>query len=189
MISRKMMTGIVLSVAILAACGPAPVKQQERVQIPVSEDSTFLMGTFFVVRHAEKNPGADSTLTAIGRKRAGMLYRMLRDSGITRIYSTPFKRTLETGDSIRILGKIDTALYKPDSTGESLIYEISRNNDWGKKILIIGHSNTIIPILKSLNTFPKDTIGEKDFNYLFIVQRKNKKQTRLFTTRYSPEKL
>lgn len=187
MISRKMMTGLVF-IAILAGCGPVKQKEQ-RVQVPVTEDSTFLTGTFFVVRHAEKNPGADSTLTQEGHKRAGKLYQILKDSGITRIYSTPYKRTRQTGDSLRILGKINITLYKPDTTGESLIYEISRNNDWGKKILVIGHSNTLIPILKSLNTFPKDTVGEKDFNFLFIVQRKNKKLAKLFVTRYSPEKL
>lgn len=69
MISRKMMTGAALIITLSAACGTAPVKQQERVQVPVTEDSTFLTGTFFVVRHAEKNPGADSTLTAAGMKR------------------------------------------------------------------------------------------------------------------------
>ncbi|WP_343303337.1 histidine phosphatase family protein [Chitinophaga niabensis] len=182
MISRKMMYGMALAITLLAACGPAPVKQ-ERVQVPVMEDSTFLTGTFFVVRHAEKNPGADSTLTEAGLKRAGKLYRMLKDSGITRIYSTPFKRALQTGDSLRILGKIDTALYKPDSTGESLLYEISRNNDWGKKILVIGHSNTIIPILKSLNTFPRDTIRDEDYDRLFMVY-KGRKLTKMFRARY-----
>lgn len=182
MISRKMMTGLVF-IAILAACGSTRQKEQ-RVQIPVTEDSTFLTGTFFVVRHAEKNPGADSTLTAEGHKRAGKLYQILKDSGITRIYSTPYKRTLQTGDSLRILNKIDTALYKPDATGESLLYEISRNNDWGKKILVIGHSNTLVPILKSLNTLPKDTISEKDYNFLFIVQKKNKQPAKLIVTKY-----
>ncbi|MRG47007.1 hypothetical protein GFS24_17930 [Chitinophaga sp. SYP-B3965] len=183
MISRKMMTGTVFVITFLAACGPAPVKQQPRVQVPVTEDSTFLTGTFFVVRHAEKNPGADSTLTEAGLKRAGKLYRILKDSGITRIYSTPFRRTLQTGDSLRILGNIDTALYKPDSTGESLLYEISRNNDWGKKILVIGHSNTLIPILRSLNTFPRDTIGENDYNFLFMVY-KGRKLSKVIRTRY-----
>lgn len=166
---RKMMTGILFT-AILAACGQS--KQPAHVRVPVAEDSTFLTGTFFLVRHAEKNPGADSTLTPAGYKRAGRLYRLLKDSAIGRIYTSRFKRTVQTGDSLRIYAGIDTVFYKADSTGESLLYEISRRGDWGKRILVIGHSNTLIPIMKSLNVKPRmDSIADKDYSNLFIVYK------------------
>ncbi|RPD42337.1 histidine phosphatase family protein [Chitinophaga barathri] len=166
---RKMIAGMML-VGVMAACGQS--KKPERATTPVAEDSTFLTGTFFLVRHAEKNPGRDSTLTTEGRQRAGKLYRILKDSAISRIYTTPFKRTVETGDSLRILGKVDTAFYQPDSTGESLLYEISRRGDWGKRILVVGHSNTLIPLIKSLNAKPKmDSISEKDYGNLFIIHK------------------
>lgn len=167
--ARNLMTGM-LFLLILAACGQK--KKVARVPVPVAEDSTFLTGTFFLVRHAEKNPGVDSTLTPAGMKRAGKLYRLLKDSAITRIYSTPFKRTMQTGDTLRLKSNIDTVLYAADSTGESLLYAISRHSDWGKRILIIGHSNTLIPIMKSLNVKPRiDSIADKDFGNLFIVSK------------------
>lgn len=178
---RIMMAGMILA-GVMAACGQS--KKPERVVTPVAEDSTFLTGTFFLVRHAEKNPGRDSTLTEEGRLRAGKLYRLLKDSSISRIYSTPFKRTVQTGDSLRILGGVDTAFYQPDSTGESLLYEISRRGDWGKRILVIGHSNTLIPLLKSFNTKPKmDSIADKDYGNLFII-RKGVQKAELAEKRY-----
>ncbi len=166
---RKMMTGLWIA-GVLAACTQR--QQQEREQIPVSEDTTFLTGTLFLVRHAEKNPGVDSTLTAAGCVRAGALYRLLKDSSISRIYHTPYKRSVQTGDSLRIRGKVDTVFYRADSTGESLLYEISRHHDWGKRILVIGHSNTLIPIMKSLSAKPGiDSIGDKDYGNLFILRK------------------
>ena len=84
---RNLMAGIMLA-GTMAACGQA--KKPGRVTTPVAEDSTFLTGTFFLVRHAEKNPGRDSTLTEEGERRAGKLYRILKDSSIRRIYTTPF---------------------------------------------------------------------------------------------------
>lgn len=187
----KLMTGAGI-VMLIAACGQP--KQPERAQVPVSEDSTFLTGTIFLVRHAEKFPGADSTLTPEGRERAGSLYRLLKDSAIHRIYSTSYRRSIETGDSLRILGKIDTATYRPDSTGESLLYEISRRGDWGKRILVIAHSNTMIPILKSFNTRPRmDSIADNDYSNLFIVYKTTKasklKHIRLLRDKTHPDSL
>ncbi|WP_343702639.1 histidine phosphatase family protein [Chitinophaga sp.] len=179
--ARNMMTGMLFPF-LLAACGQR--QQALREQVPVTEDTTFLTGTLFLVRHAEKNPGADSTLTAAGMQRAGKLYRLLKDSSISKIYSTKYKRTMQTGDSLRIRFGIDTVLYQPDSTGESLLYEISRRGDWGKRILVIGHSNTLIPLLKSLDVNPRmDSIADKDYGNLFIVY-KTRKGSKLVKQRY-----
>ena len=50
-----------------------------------------------IVRHAEKaNGGNDPDLSSAGRARANELARILKDSGITAIFSTEFKRTQET---------------------------------------------------------------------------------------------
>lgn len=157
---------IILSLFCCMACEqPLPVKEP----IPLTEDSTFLTGTFFLVRHAEQLPGYDSSLTEAGFQHAGELYRFLKDSGIQKIYVTPFIRSKETADSLREYLQLDTAFYKADSTGEGLIYEITRRNDWGKRLLIIGHENTLPPVMKSLKAKPPvDSISYTD---LFIVRK------------------
>ena len=51
-----------------------------------------------IVRHGEKvtNGGTDPDLSSAGRARADALARILKDSGITAIFTTEFKRTQET---------------------------------------------------------------------------------------------
>src|SRR5213593_2619217 len=51
-----------------------------------------------IVRHAEKaaNGGNDPDLSSAGRARANELARILKDSGITAIFTSEFKRTQET---------------------------------------------------------------------------------------------
>ena len=52
----------------------------------------------FVVRHAEKTTGGgnDPELSSAGHERADALARILKDSQITAIFVTEFKRTQET---------------------------------------------------------------------------------------------
>jgi broad specificity phosphatase PhoE len=163
------MTRYFLMLLLLAACQPKAPKHQS---IAVSEDSTFLTGTIFLVRHAERNPGVDSTLTGEGRQRAGALYHLLKDSGIVKIYTTGYKRSIQTADSMRQQLHLDTVIYAADTTGESLIYEISRHNDWGKRLLVVGHANTLLPIMHTLKAKPLvDSIGSGDFSHLFIIRK------------------
>ncbi len=154
---------------LLLSCQTAPVRQP----VPVAEDSSFLTGSFFLVRHAEKNPGADSTLTPEGFARAEQLYALLKDSGLQKVYFTPFKRTVQTADPLVAQLHLDTVYYRPDTTGESLIYEITRHEDWGKRLLVVGHSNTLLPLLRALKAKPPvDSIGDKDYDNLFIVYKR-----------------
>ncbi|PSL46774.1 histidine phosphatase superfamily protein (branch 1) [Chitinophaga niastensis] len=167
---------ILFSLIIVVGCKP---KQPVRTPVLVSEDTTFLTGTFYIIRHAERNPGPDSTLTAAGLQRAGALYALLKDSGLNKIYLTHYKRSIGTADSLRLRLHLDTCFYKADTSGESLIYEITRHEDWGKRLLVIGHANTLIPILHSLRAKPRiDSIGDKEYDRLFIV-RKNREGTTL----------
>src|SRR6266516_5195518 len=51
-----------------------------------------------IVRHGEKasDGGNDPELSSAGRARADALARILKDSGITAIFTSEFKRTQET---------------------------------------------------------------------------------------------
>ena len=62
-------------------------------------------------------------LTDTGYLKAGALYRLLKDSGIQRIYLTPYASSRETAESLRTYLHIDTVTYTPDTSGEGLLYE------------------------------------------------------------------
>ncbi|MFY0254363.1 histidine phosphatase family protein [Chitinophaga sp. 30R24] len=159
---------ILLFLFCVVACKPKPPVVREPV--PVSDDTTFLTGTFYIVRHAESLPGADTLLTAEGRQRVGALYRLLKDSGINKIYITPDRQTIATADSLRIRLHLDTCFYHIDTTGESFIYQVTRHEDWGKHILVVAHTHTILPILRSLKgQLPANSGFEAD--QLLIVRK------------------
>jgi hypothetical protein len=172
---------LILLLCCLACEQPVP----ERQPVPVSEDSTFLTGTFFIVRHAQELcPGMDSSLTDSGYVRAGALYRFLKDSAIDRIYIDSLRVSRETAESLYTYLHIDTIGYKPDSTGEGLLYEITRRDDWGKRLLVIGQNYSLLPVVRSLRAKPPvDSMKESDYSSLFIV-RKTRDTARCRRTRY-----
>lgn len=157
---------VILLLCCLACEQPPP----DRQPIPVAEDSTFLTGTFYLVRHAEETGGEDSVLTEAGHHRAGALYRLLQDSGIQKVYYTAHTSSIQTADSICAYLTLDTASYVKDSSGEGLLYEITRRNDWGKKLLIIGDNKTLVPIMHSLKakTTKADSV---EYGSLFVVKK------------------
>jgi len=169
-------------VILLLCCIACQQPLSERQPVPVSEDSTFLTGVFYLVRHAQE---CDSTmLTDSGYAKAGALYRMLKDSGVQRIYITPYAAARETAESLRVNLNIDTVTYTPDSSGEGLLYEITRREDWGKRLLIIGQQKTLVPVIRSLKAkAPVDSVKEADYSSLFIV-RKSRDTARCKRIRY-----
>lgn len=125
----------------------------------------------YLVRHAEKASGKDPLLTDEGNKRAGNLLRFLKDSGIRRIYVTEYKRTQNTGDSLRIQSGINTVHYSSDTTYTDLLSKLKANHDLDKPILIIGHSNTIPLMIRKLGipSYPTQNIPDNEFDNLFLL--------------------
>lgn len=135
--------------------------------------------TIYLVRHAEKETGNDPVLTAAGKQRAGDLMRTLKNKHLQRIYVTQYRRTQMTADSLRIQFGIDTVHYLADTTGDDLVEKIKEHNDFGKAILVIGHSNTLAAIIKRLGVTkqPVPVVADNEFDYLFIVNLTKEKAT------------
>lgn len=130
----------------LLCCAACQQPLPERQPVAVTEDSTFLTGTFYLVSHVDS-----------------ALYQHLKDADIDKVYftSAPVDLTL----------KADTVSYEADSTGEGLIYEITRHDDWGKRLLIVGSGTLLLPAMRSLKAkLIVDTVGE---NELYVL-RKNR---------------
>lgn len=130
----------------------------------------------YIVRHAEKLGGDDPSLTDEGNARAGDLMRELKNKGIKRIYVTEFKRTQNTGDSLRLLAGIDTVQIVADTSCISLFESITSHKDWNKPILIITHSNIIQKVIYKLGItdFPQENIPANEFDNLYLVSNKDR---------------
>lgn len=131
----------------------------------------------FIVRHAEKEAGNNPVLTPAGNARAGDLMRRLQAEGIQKIYVSQYKRTQNTGDSLRLQLKIDTVQYAADTVCDKLINAIMEHGDFGKTILIIAHSNTIPQIIRKFGVtdYPYGDIPDNEFDNLFLITYKKEK--------------
>lgn len=145
----------------------------------------------YIVRHAERgalNSNNDPEINEAGKARAGDLLRALQNEGIQKIYVSQYRRTQMTADSLRITAGIDTVHYKADNSGDELINAIMQHSDFGKTILIIGHSNTIPKIIRKFGVldYPQENIPDAGFDDLFLITYKNEK-ARVKKTKYGAE--
>ena len=124
--------------------------------------------TVIVVRHGEKfDATADSVLSPAGEARAVRLANMLAASAVRAIYTTQYKRSiLLAAPAAKRLNL--TPMTVPAKELDALIAKI-RAHAKDEVVLVVGHSNTVPAILNSLGHAPVVTIGEEDFDNLFIV--------------------
>src|SRR5207302_2786312 len=119
------------------------------------------------VRHAEKaaNGGNDPDLSSAGRARAEALARILKDSGITAIFSTEFKRAQETAAPTATSAHVTpTVVAAKDTT--ALVTKLHQLNG---NALVVGHGDTIPNIVKALGINNTVNITDADYSELFIV--------------------
>ena len=128
-----------------------------------------------MIRHAEKdvsNPdNRDPELTEIGIQRAKNWATILEKATIEAVYSTNYKRTLNTAVPTADRNNVNTVLYDVGSFD----LESFKKNTKGMNVLIVGHSNTI-PFLANdlIGESSYQQIEDKDYSNLFIITIANK---------------
>ena len=99
--------------------------------------------TFYLIRHAEKlridKTERNPKLNEKGILRAEKWKEVLKNIKLDKIYSTDYYRTIETANPTSKLQNIDITIYSPSNIDYKNFKEINK----GKKVLIVGHSNTI----------------------------------------------
>jgi phosphohistidine phosphatase SixA len=123
----------------------------------------------YLVRHAEKdlsNPGdKNPPLTEQGKLRARHLAEKLKKEKIGAIYSTKFDRTLSTVQPLADQKKL------PVKTYNGIDYQALKKmieEDKGKTIVICGHSDNLIPIMKTFGAAPPvEKITDSEYDNLF----------------------
>ena len=122
--------------------------------------------TIFIVRHGEKvDESRDPSLSLKGKQRAANLAMILRDAEIKKVYVTEFQRTQMTATPLAETRQIALTPY---AAKESL--------NFGKSLLtaevntlVVGHSNTLLDILKGLGINDVKPVADDEYDRLFVV--------------------
>ena len=142
------------------------------VTVCLGATNAFAEPTIFLVRHAERaatsgRVPSDTGLSAAGKARAQDLAQELRDAKITAIFTTEYKRTKETALPLARSSGIRPEVVAADDL-RALIAKLkgARGN-----VLVVGHSNTLPPILNALGISSRVIVSESDYDNLFLVVR------------------
>ena len=126
----------------------------------------------WMVRHAEKDTSdlkeRDPDLSEAGARRAEALKKALKGQKLDSIFSTDYKRTKLTGFPLADIAGINIKIYEP-SKGAQIVKAL-KENALGKKILIIGHSNTVLELIEAFGAKrPVAAIADDEYDYLFSL--------------------
>jgi len=125
--------------------------------------------TVILVRHAEKvDESADPELSKEGQDRAAALAKVLADAGISEIYTTQFRRTNLTAEPLAKKLKIEAKVLQAGPSYAAEVAARIRKERLGKTTLVVGHSNTIGPVLRELGHATPVTLTDKDYGDIFI---------------------
>jgi broad specificity phosphatase PhoE len=144
--------------------------------------------TVILVRHAERgNEGRDPALTPDGERRAAALLDAIGRSGLDAVYVTNFNRTQQTAAptaaELGITPTVVTVAGSAQAHADGIAASI-RENHAGKRVLVVGHSNTVPLIIQSLGVTAVRPIEEDDYGRLFIVTLRKHEPPRLIEARY-----
>ena len=127
-----------------------------------------------IVRHAEKaaSSGNDPDLAPAGRARADALARMLKDFGVTTIFTSEFKRSQETAaPTAKSTGVAPTVVPAKDIAAlVSKLHQLKGN------ALVVAHGDTIPNIARALGIDTPIQIPDDDYTELLVVTVGDKPQ-------------
>lgn len=137
-------------------------------------------------RHAERLPEPHDALSDAGRARASRLAWMLADAGVTLACRSDAARTGETlAPLAEALGdlRIETigGASEAHVTGVMAVIEALPDD---AVAVIVGHINTVGPILAGLGADPEPEIHPYEFDKLFILFRGPGEARRLLSLHY-----
>jgi phosphohistidine phosphatase SixA len=153
LVTAKNVSAALFALGLLA--GPAIADAQEAV---------------FVVRHAERaDTSEDSLLSAAGQARAMRLAAILKDAGISRIFTTDRRRTVQTAAPVAAALTL-TPIELPANDLDGLLAQL-RSSAIRDRVLVVGHSNTVPEIVRRLGVAASVAIGDEYDNIFIVIPR------------------
>ncbi|MCP4299936.1 MAG: histidine phosphatase family protein [Gammaproteobacteria bacterium] len=132
--------------------------------------------TVIFVRHAEKaaSPANDPGLSDAGQRRAAELARQLVDAdvvpgvGVDAVYSTSYRRTVETAKPLADALDLQVLTYDASDT-EAIIESLVRKYK-GKIVLVVGHSDTVPEMIANMGASKNvPPIAEDEYDNIYLV--------------------
>jgi broad specificity phosphatase PhoE len=140
--------------------------------ITIANVSQAQITTFIVVRHAEKmaDGSKNPELSPEGKKRADALAKILNKLEINKIYSTNYARTQQTVQPIAQAKGLTINEY--EAKPQAAFFQKLLQENEGKTVLIVGHSNTVNEILNILTQTQKyKPLEDSEYQHIFIVAK------------------
>ena len=121
-----------------------------------------------VVRHAEKaDQTPDTPLSPKGRARAKALADLLRGAGVTHVITSEYRRSRETAAPLATALGL-TVEQVPARDLPALVARL-RALDPTSIVVVVGHSNTIPPMLTVLGWPNTLDLHEGDYDNVFVL--------------------
>ncbi len=126
--------------------------------------------TVILVRHAEKaSQEDDSPLTAAGTERAKELARVLAGVKVDAIYMTQFRRVQDTAAPVAAAFGMTPIVRNTGATYAADLAKHIRATHAGQTVLVVGHSNTTINVMKALGASDVASMPESEYDNLFVL--------------------
>ncbi len=143
--------------------------------------------TVFIVRHAEKDisdpKNQDPELSAEGRERAEALARKLKYIKLDAVFVTKYKRTGQTAYNSAKKSKVELQTYEAQDFRH--IRELVITKHGGHKVLIVGHSNTVLELLEAFGASrPLAALSDDDYDFFFELRIDSQGKVELSTKHY-----
>lgn len=164
----RALLSLLLAAAIWGACSTRAV-----AQAPARTGSPALV---VLVRHGEKasDQGEDPALTPAGLQRARALATSLRHAGVTAIITTQLRRTRQTAQPLAAaLGltpeivPVSVDWDQMDVHVKAVVAALYRHP--GEVVLVVGHQNTVPPIIAALGGPDLPGICDPVFGNLYVL--------------------
>ena len=96
-----------------------------------------------------------------------MLAERLKDAGITAIYATQARRTVETAEPLAKALGLEIRVHSYEDSGG--LVRLLRSENGKDKVLVVGHWSTIPEILAALGYPEEVKIERSAYDNLFVV--------------------
>jgi broad specificity phosphatase PhoE len=166
-----------LLLALAAATAPAAAPAQSAPTIVI------------LVRHGEKAiaPADDPPLTEAGAARARALAEALADANVQAIITTPFARTRQTAQPLadaRHLTVETVPTGEREAHAKAVAAAVRRHA--GHTVLVVGHSNTLAPIIAALGGPALPDICDSQYSNMFVLIIEGKTVSMIHSTYGAP---